>query len=225
MQTLADPQKHISNFHIINEQNILLEWEYQSTFVPDDMKTNIFLAVFTTTWARLKLYDLLDTLGERVIYFDTDSVIFLSHSGDLDPPTEAYLGDLTDELSGDYIAEFVSGGPKNYAYRTSGGKYVCKIKGFNLNFSNSKSLNFETVKEMVSNIDPQNPTTFSRKRKSVEDLNPRAKQRVITTIIPSKICRNKETAIIYNKVEKKDYRVVYTKRVIKENLDTVPYGY
>ncbi len=90
----------------MNEQNILLEWSYQSTFVPDDMKTNIFLATFTTCFARLKLYDLLDTLGERVIYFDTDSAIFLSRPGDVDPPTGDFLGDLTDELKGSYITDF-----------------------------------------------------------------------------------------------------------------------
>lgn len=34
-----------------------------------------------------------------------------------------YLGDLANELDTiDYITEFVSGGPKNYAYRTNKGK-------------------------------------------------------------------------------------------------------
>ena len=35
-----------------------------------------------------------------------------------------YLGDLTDELDGDYITTFISGGPKNYAYLTNNGKSV-----------------------------------------------------------------------------------------------------
>ena len=39
---------------------------------------NIFVACFTTCWARLKLYDALDILQERVLYKDTDSVVFLS---------------------------------------------------------------------------------------------------------------------------------------------------
>lgn len=35
-------------------------------------KTNIFIASFTTAWARLKLYSELEKLGESVLYFDTD---------------------------------------------------------------------------------------------------------------------------------------------------------
>ena len=37
---------------------------------------NIFVACFTTCWARLRLYEAFETLQERVLYFDTDSVIF-----------------------------------------------------------------------------------------------------------------------------------------------------
>lgn len=33
--------------------------------------TNIFIAVFTTTYARLKLYSALDLLQEQILYFDT----------------------------------------------------------------------------------------------------------------------------------------------------------
>jgi len=56
-----------------------------------------------------------------VLYCDTDSVIYIQN---VDEPSKVetgyYLGDLTDELekfgSGSYIEEFVSGGPKNYAF-------------------------------------------------------------------------------------------------------------
>jgi hypothetical protein len=47
-----------------------------------------------------------------------------------------YLGDLTDEIDpkdGNYIVEFVSAGPKNYAYKTDKGVTKCTIKGFTLN--------------------------------------------------------------------------------------------
>ena len=37
---------------------------------------NIFIACFTTCWARLRLYKALNLLQERVLYFDTDSIIF-----------------------------------------------------------------------------------------------------------------------------------------------------
>jgi hypothetical protein len=39
-------------------------------------KTNVILAAFVTCYARLKLYEALDFLGERVLYFDTDSIFY-----------------------------------------------------------------------------------------------------------------------------------------------------
>lgn len=91
---LTDRTKKVNNFRIINEDYIHLEYEHESKFVPEDMKTNIFLATFTTCWARLKLYDVLDQLGERVLYYDTDSVIYVSRPGHIDPPLGDYLGRL-----------------------------------------------------------------------------------------------------------------------------------
>ena len=84
------------------------------------------MACFTTCWARLKLYDALDILQERVLYRDTDSVVFLSAQGMPKPPLGDYLGDLKDEfLPDDDIVEFASGGPKNYGYKTHKGKEDC----------------------------------------------------------------------------------------------------
>ncbi len=80
---------------------------------------NFFTVTMTTAHARLMLYDLLDKLQERVIYCDTDSLIFTSKAGEWVPPKGPYLGDLTDEPNNgvvcglpeeDYIIEFVSRG-------------------------------------------------------------------------------------------------------------------
>ena len=38
------------------------------------------------------------------------------------------LGELTDELSGNFIEEYVSGSPKNYAFRANTGKETCKVR-------------------------------------------------------------------------------------------------
>ena len=63
-------------------------------------KVNIVIAAFTTAYARLKLYNLLDLLQERVLYYDTDSVVYVHEPGKPDPPLGDYLGELTDELNG-----------------------------------------------------------------------------------------------------------------------------
>ena len=68
------------------------------------------------------------------------------------------MGDLTDEMeeygAGSYIEEFVSGGPKNYAFSVfchATGKRAtkCKVKGITLNYENSKVVNFTSLRRMI----------------------------------------------------------------------------
>ena len=117
-------------------------------------KTNIFEAAFTTCHARLKLYESLDTLQQQVLYYDTYSVVYKWRAGQPSLAIGDFLGDMTDELDGDVITEFVSGGAKNYGYQTRGGKVVCKVPGFTLNVRGSPILNFNTMKDnIVSELD------------------------------------------------------------------------
>ena len=101
-----------------------------STGRQQDNKTIIYLATFTTCWAQLKLYSILEKIDRNVLYYDTDSVIYLSKTGGNDVPLGDYLGEHTNELeTGEHIIEFVSGGPKNYAYKTNKGNETCKVEG------------------------------------------------------------------------------------------------
>jgi G:T-mismatch repair DNA endonuclease (very short patch repair protein) len=202
---LFDPSKEVTVFHIINEYMINLTWTNKSDFVKEDFQTNIFIAAFTTCWARLKLYDVLDLLDTRVLYFDTDSVIFVSRPGDVEPHVGPYLGQLTNELdSGDFITEFVSGGPKNYAFRTFKEQEVCRIRGFSLNYTNAQTLNFSSMLDIVTGD----------------------QSKTLTVTNPHKITRAKRPVKIYNSVENKRYQLVYSKRVIQtDSYDTLPFGY
>lgn len=58
---------------------------------------------FTTPLARLKLYDILEQLGEQVLYYDTFSVIYKTAPGLHDVPTGTFLGEMTEELGGENI--------------------------------------------------------------------------------------------------------------------------
>ena len=131
--------------------------------------------------------------------------MYVSRPGQYDPPLGDYLGELTDELGdGQHIVEFVSGGPKSFCFKTSNGSRACKVRGFTLNFTNSQKINFDVIKEMVTQ-----PGGMP----------------VISTVNPNKISRNPKTTHIYKRVETKRYKIVYTKRVIQDDLDTFPYGY
>ena len=76
-------------------------------FVDNSKNTNVYIACFTTSHARLILYDKLDHLNEKVLYFDTDSIIYAD-----DGTKQIETGDMTDEISGKGITQF---------YRIKGG--------------------------------------------------------------------------------------------------------
>jgi len=92
---------------------------------------------------------MLDKLGQSVAYYDKDSMVYID-DGQNTVQTGCMLGEWTDELGKDnHIKEWISTGPKSYGNLTNKGKEVVKIKGFTLNYQNSKQLNFESMKQIV----------------------------------------------------------------------------
>ena len=98
----------------------------------------------------MKLYRYLDPLGDQVLYYDADSVIFSYKPGKTTIILGDYPGDITSELNeDDYITEFVSGSAKNYGYLTKQGKSCCKVHRFTLNYRGSWYLSYEVMKQNV----------------------------------------------------------------------------
>jgi len=61
---------------------------------------------------------------------------------------------MTSELHpSESISEFVSGGPKIYAYRVLIGdgreNTVCKVRGITFNYIASKLVNFDVIRDMI----------------------------------------------------------------------------
>ena len=81
-RVLSDPTKDVQDFHIVANDTIQVEWTYKKDCQPEDNKTNIYLATFTTCLARLKLYSILEKIDRKVLYYDTDSVIYVSKTGE-----------------------------------------------------------------------------------------------------------------------------------------------
>ena len=123
---LDDPVYEISAVRICSEDVMELVTTMAQEKCESSFKANVFIAAFTTSHTRLKLYSALDTLKERVLYYDTDSVIYRWKPGQEKLPLGRYLGQFGDEIGGDPIVEFVSGGAKNYGYLTHSGKTKCK---------------------------------------------------------------------------------------------------
>lgn len=199
LNMMTDDSKIIKD---MNEECVALKWCEKEDFAELSSNTNVVIAAYTTAQARLHLYEELEKLNERVLYFDTDSIIYVRDPHGYNPAITSHLGGLKSELSpGEHIEVFVSAGPKNYAYKTNKNEVVCKIRGFTLNTRNSLLLNLETMKDIVT----KNPTS------------------IVTINDPHKIVRKKGK--IYSLPQEKKYRLVYDKRVIGENYVTYPYGY
>ena len=173
-------------------------------------KTNIFVAAFTTSYARLKLYDSLELLQNQVLYYDTDSVVYRWQQGQPSIATGDMLGEMKDELDGEVITEFVSGGAKNYAYTTREGKTECKVRGFTLNVRGAAVLNFQTMKNNIL----------------AELEAPEDTRRTTNVVTPYYFKRDLEQKRIKVEPRVKQYGLVFDKRVVDVNSkSSFPYGY
>ena len=200
--------RHVS---VINDNLVEVHYQYQDEDIPVSPNLNIFVACFTTCWARLRLYAALEQLGERVLYYDTDSVIYWTEETQATPVLGDYLGDFTSELDNDdYIVEFVSGGPKNYGYQTKLGHVECKVRGFRLNSEGKSQLNYNVMRQNVLD----------------EIQKPLLKPRQTQIIKTHQIVRDPKHYLLYTFPEYKQYQLVYDKRVVDPvTFQTFPYGY
>ena len=205
-QLLNDDSRELQTLRVMNDEMIEVVHKRVDEEETVQVNINIFVACFTTCWARLKLYreGLSRLLPQQVLYFDTDSIIFSHRPGQPMLPLGDHLGEFTSELKpDDHIVEFAAAGPKNYGYRTHQGKVECKVRGFTLNARGQDQLNFDLLKANV--ID--DVTTPLDEPRVIPVYNPHTK--TLTTV--------KET---------KRYKVVFDKRVVDpDTFLSYPYGY
>lgn len=192
------------------------EQVYEVQYVEPDMlcdepsSTNVYVACFTTCLARLQLYGVLSALGTRVLYYDTDSVVY-RHDDRMSAAQQdavhlgSHLGDLTDELCQDgsrWITEFVATGPKSYSYRDNHNRVSCKFKGLAKSLWNINVVNLESMLLCV--------------QKGRTHLIHGAKNLIF---------KLDHFGRIKTDYQAKVFRLVYDKRWIGANYITYPYGY
>lgn len=206
---LTSDSEEVTCVNYVSNNFVEMRWKYKEDFVNTNPKTNAIIAAYTTAQARLKLYSYLEKLGTRALYADTDSVIFSTRPGEHKPELGDFLGDLTDEVPNNRILTFVTGGPKNYAYRLEqpdkdGNPIMpCKIRGITLNCRNMLNVNFDVL------------TNFVTKRPNAS----------VSVVDAHKISRVRDSAQLVTKCERKDYKLVFDKRTVRENFVSYPYGY
>lgn len=166
---------------------------------------NVVVASCVTSHARLRLYAMLDQLKGRVVYHDTDSIIYITpKEGDDEIVTGSCLGQWEDECKDptqDWLEEFVSLGPKSYAYRTHKGKTAVKCKGITLIPSVSDKIHLESMKHLLVEENQEETVSY-----------------------PRKIVRNTLHKQLLTVSMDKRVRLVYTKRQ-RQDIYTRPFGY
>jgi len=214
---LNDEKIQVQSEYNATEDTVLLQYKYASDDDDEDFAVrNIAVAAFVTSYARVKLYRLIDQIESvrqgRVLYFDTDSVIFVEKDCDPKIETGDFLGELTDELSaygeGAVCKRFVSLGPKNYGYEihlpSGETKVTIKTKGIRLSTQALELINFEKMLEMA---------------------NQYAQGRISDLRVPQfRIRTTTASHIVYSETIEKIYRVVSDKRRL-DGVSTLPYGY
>ncbi len=207
-QYIFGTEREIKHFSFLSDTLAIVQWTYADGKSPQTRDVNVFIGAFTTAHARLELYELMDKLGDRLLYCDTDSVVFTSKEGEYEPPTGPFLGDLTDEVGpGDHIIQFVTSGPKSYSFVTAKGKVCMKVKGVTFSALNSAAITTDSMIELVHHY-----------------VKGRDDSRYILTQ-NNNIVRNKKQMTLHNRSFEKKFKVVYDKRVLLPDFTTIPYGF
>lgn len=190
-----------------NEDIVQVRYKLMNDAIEDNPNGNVVIAAFVTSWARLRLYQVLSKLNERVLYHDTDSVIYTTADSDEEEiSTGSLLGMWSDECKDpntNWIQEFVSLGPKTYAYLTKKGDQVVKCKGMTFIPKTKELLNMSSMLKLLTGDEDEVCVEYDKK--IVRDV----KEKKLRTV-----SMEKRVQFAYNK-----------RRLLDDGISTLPYGY
>ena len=95
---LTKEENNISYVSSLTEEHVEIHYKKKDHFEDISPNLNIFITCFTACWARLRLYEALELLQQRVLYFDTDSIVFTDIPRQPTPQLGPFLGQFKDEL-------------------------------------------------------------------------------------------------------------------------------
>ena len=65
---LTSDEQKVKNVRFVSDEAVQLDWVYNDDFIAASCRTNVIIAAYTTTQARLKLYSYLEKFDHRVLY-------------------------------------------------------------------------------------------------------------------------------------------------------------
>ena len=215
-QYIDDPKAFVSlvldetienlSISFLGDSMAYVSYEVQDRFLTTNYNTNIFVACYTTSWARLRLYDMIERLDRHMCYCDTDGIVYIENEQTkfiYDTFIGDSLGEWTDELHGNHIDFWCCAQPKDYGYITSNNKQCGKVKGFRVNNETENKMTIEARKDLIKGVI------------NTVDINYNMfviKQHQIHTQVMTK-----QWAFKFDK-----RRIV---KVSENEIDTVPFGY
>lgn len=91
---------------------------WEKPLIENRKTTSVAIGAHVTMWGRRMLWEEMVKLGKRVLYHDTDSIVYEYDGAQAyNTPTGKFLGDWEEELPGCAIIEFVGLSPKTYGYK------------------------------------------------------------------------------------------------------------
>lgn len=220
-EVLNDVNKVIKGELMVNDNCLLINWEYVNDDFVENKNTAIAISSFVTSYARIELHRKMEEIDKernRLLYVDTDSMIFEYAKGEDKPMIGDYLGDLSDEIAKDYgdnaiCTKFCSLGPKVYALEIWPENCdepitIFKIKGLTI-YKNT--LDIISFKIMVDLADE-----YVKNEGKTENCS--------TINIPQMKIFADKLHMLETHFTNKKLRVFSEKRRIKGN-DTLPYGF
>ena len=193
----------------IDESLAYITYEEKTEFIKTSYNTNVYIACFTASHARLRLYDSMDKLNENTCCRDTDSTVYIENET-TKQIVEKYQGDSlgqwTDELKGSYMTYWCSVAAKDYGYNLNNGKSKGKIKGFRVSSETEDKITNDNRVKLINGI--------------VRNIDITGNQ--------FKISNNQLGSIFTNEFIKR-WSFNFDKRIIVKhsdyNIDTIPYGF
>jgi len=203
---IFDDTIQVSNINFLNDDTVEIKYKQAHGFEKDSKNTNVAIAGFTTSYARLKLFECMEVAGfDNIHYCDTDSIIYNYTRGKNPIKMDNMLGGLTDELDGKgYIEELICLAPKTYAYKLNNGDVKLKAKGFMMTAQACEKISFSGMKEMIMEL---------QDTKQQDQVS----QHCITYDVMRTDHKDKH---IYNRQETKTFKLGFDKREISWSNST-----
>ena len=205
--------KRVTDATLVGDDLMLLQYQLIDDAADAPRKTNVILAAFTTSHARIILFNKMQLVKnpKNVLYCDTDSIMYVHDQAKSKSPDiliGSGLGEMTDELPPDVLIDkFWSAGPKFYCLSghnvKTGLEYnLFKIKGVTLNRAAEKTFNPDTFRKLVLGETHELRSPFNSLSRCVR------------------------TGQLKNKFCEKRARVTSNKRVFNTNSgESTPFGY